>query len=168
MPPGRREVQVTTTIKNDPVTLNATHAAWKNAVATIRKYNIKGATFTLVLQPLVPEWANKGDPNMFGLEDCEEPLVIVNLSLTHDDKMHDREARELARKAIEEIDAFAAKRGTGHRYRFINYAGEWQNVMESYGEANLAFLREVSRRVDPDGLFQRGCKGGFKLGMEYD
>lgn len=72
--------------------------------------------------------------------------------------------RSITREAIEQIDAFALEHGTGHRYRYLNYCAAWQNPFEGYGEENLKFLRSVSKEVDPEGLFQRGCGGGFKLG----
>jgi hypothetical protein len=38
-------------------------------------------------------------------------------------------------------------------------------VIEGYGAANVAFLRDVSRKYDPLGVFQKLVPGGFKLGV---
>lgn len=54
-PPGRRQVFTTTTIQNDAATLAAAHAAYGNAITTIRRVHIKGLVWTLVLQPLLPD-----------------------------------------------------------------------------------------------------------------
>ena len=54
-PPGRRQVFATTTIKNDPATLTAAHAAYSSAIASVRRVNVKDLVWTLVLQPLIPE-----------------------------------------------------------------------------------------------------------------
>ncbi|PQE13564.1 FAD binding domain-containing protein [Rutstroemia sp. NJR-2017a BVV2] len=72
----------------------------------------------------------------------------------------------MTRKAVEEIEAVAAKNGTGNRYRYLNYCAKWQKPFEGYGEENWRFLKDTSRKYDPEGLFQRGCMGGFKLGVE--
>jgi FAD/FMN-containing dehydrogenase len=50
----------------------------------------------------------------------------------------------------------------------LNYCAEWQRPFEGYGRENWRFLQGVSRRYDPEGLFQRGCVGGFKLDVVDD
>ncbi|KAH7396483.1 hypothetical protein DE146DRAFT_678272 [Phaeosphaeria sp. MPI-PUGE-AT-0046c] len=132
-PPGRRQEFATTTSKNDRGTLEATHEAYRDAIKEIRQHNVQTMSWTLVLQPMLPAWARKGDPNVWGLADCtNEPLV-------NDDAIVQR----ITRSVIKQIDAVA-----------------------TYDTDNLEFMREVSKRYDPDGLFQRSCVGGFKLGVD--
>ena len=163
-PPGRRQVFATTTIKSDPATLAATHAVYRDAIASIRRVNVKGLVWTLVLQPLLPHWVRKGDANPLGLHDCtHEPLVIVSFTVNWAERRDDEFVKTTTRRAVEQIDAAAAANKTGHRYRYLNYCAEWQRPFEGYGGENWRFLQGVSRRYDPEGLFQRGCVGGFKL-----
>jgi hypothetical protein len=163
-PAGRRQVFATTTIKNDPATLAAAHAAYRDAIASIRRANVKGLVWTLVLQPLLPDWIRKGDANPLGLHDCtDEPLVIVSFTVNWAERRDDEFVKTTTRYAVEQIDAVAAANKTGHRYRYLNYCAEWQRPFAGYGEENWRFLQGVSRRYDPEGLFQRGCVGGFKL-----
>lgn len=165
-PPGRRQKLATTTIKNDPATLQAAHDAYREAIAKIRQHNIKGMTWTLVLQPLLPDWARKGDVNVLGLDSCtDEPLVNVQFTLNWALSQHDDIVQQITRSAIEQIDVFAKQHGTGHRYRYLNYCDSWQTPFDGYGEENLELMRAVSKEHDPDGLFQRACVGGFKLGL---
>ncbi|EON70095.1 hypothetical protein W97_09361 [Coniosporium apollinis CBS 100218] len=163
-PPDRRQVFATTTIKNDPATLAAAHAAYCDAIASIRRVNVKGLVWTLVLQPLLPDWVRKGDANPLGLLDCtHEPLVIVSFTINWAERRDDEFIKTTTRRAVERIDAVAAANQTGHRFRYLNYCAEWQRPFEGYGEESWRFLQGVSRRYDPEGLFQRGCVGGFKL-----
>lgn len=165
-PAGRRRVWATTTFRNDPATLAAAHGAYRDAIASIRRVNVKGMSWTLVLQPLLPDWVRKGDANPLGLHDCtDEPLVIVSITNLWNERKDDEFVTTITRHAIEQIDAVAAANKTSHRYRYLNYCAEWQKPFEGYGEENLRFLQRVSREYDPDGLFQRGCVGGFKLEM---
>ncbi|EGD98144.1 FAD binding domain-containing protein [Trichophyton tonsurans CBS 112818] len=167
-PPGRRQVLATTTIKNDMATLQAVYAAYKDAITPIKKANIKGMSWTLVLQPMLANWAGDGcDGDPFGLADTKEPLVIVSFTVNWIEKSDDKLSEKLTRDAIEQIDAAAAANGTSHRYRYMNYCGDWQRPFEGYGEENAQLLRNVSKKYDPEGLFQRGCVGGFKLDREY-
>ena len=165
-PPGRRQVFATTTIKNDPAALAAAHTAYGDAISSIRRVNVKGLVWTLVLQPLLPDWARKGDANPLGLHDgTHEPLVIVSFTVNWAERRDDEFVKTTTRRAVEQIDTVAAANRTGHRYRYLNYCAEWQKPFEGYGAENWRFLQGVSRRYDPAGLFQRGCVGGFKLDL---
>lgn len=164
--PGRRQTWATTTIKNDPATITATHDAYRAGVDSIRQAAIKDVSWTLVLQPLLPAWARKGQSTPLGLDESpDETLVIVQFTVNWALSADDGIVEEITRTAIEQIDAFATRSQTNHRYRYLNYCGSWQKPFHSYGEHNLEFLRRTSREYDPDGLFQRGCPGGFKLGL---
>ncbi|XP_014560919.1 hypothetical protein COCVIDRAFT_22907 [Bipolaris victoriae FI3] len=165
-PPQRRQEIATTTIQNDLETLTVTRAAYVNAIQKIRQHNIKGMTWTLVLQPLLPTWTCKGDANLMGLDDKDrEALVIVSFTVNWALRKDDEVVQNITRAAIEQIDAYALERGTQHKYRYMNYCAKWQNPFDGYGDENLESLHRVRREVDPEGLFQRGCIGGFKLGM---
>ncbi|ERF69174.1 hypothetical protein EPUS_01131 [Endocarpon pusillum Z07020] len=166
-PPGRRQVFATTTIKNDPATLAAVHAAYRDGIASLRRVNVRGLVWTLVLQPLLPDWVRKGDANPLGLHDCaDEPLVIVSFTINWDEGRDDEFVKTTTRRTVEQIDAFAAAHRTGHRYRYLNYCAEWQRPFKGYGAENWQFLRRVSKSYDPEGLFQKACVGGFKLDVE--
>ncbi|KAJ8129084.1 hypothetical protein O1611_g4550 [Lasiodiplodia mahajangana] len=54
-------------------------------------------------------------------------------------------------------------KGTKVDYVYMNYASEDQDVIKSYGGENKKFLQETSKKYDPEGLFQKGVPGGWKL-----
>lgn len=163
-PPGRRQVFAALTIKNDPPTIDAAHAAYRDAITPIRRLKVKGMVWTLVLQPLLPEWARKGDPNPLGLSDSNnDPLVILSFTVNWDERKDDDFVQQTTRRVVDKIEAIAAANGAGHRYRYLNYCAKWQRPFEGYGEENWRSLQDTSRKYDPDGMFQMGCTGGFKL-----
>ncbi|KAK5115415.1 hypothetical protein LTR85_009875 [Meristemomyces frigidus] len=164
-PPGKRQSFATTTIKNDQATLAAAHEAYASAILAFRKANVKNLVFTLVLQPFPSSVSQNDCPLPLGLNHDASGAALVNVSFTVNWPLakDDETVKALTRLATEEIDDFASANGTGHRYRYLNYCAEWQRPFEGYGVENLAFLRDVSARYDPDGLFQKGCPGGFKL-----
>lgn len=121
-------------------------------------------SWTLVLQPLLPIWLRKGDPNPLGLDSgTDEPLINVEFTVNWPDSGDDEFIKTTTHRAIEQIEAFAIANKTDHPWRYLNYCGDWQKPFESYGEENVRFLRETSRKYDPERLFQRACIGGFKL-----
>ena len=165
-PPGRRQVFATTTIKNDAATISAAHTAYCDAIASIRRVSVKGLLWTVVLQPLSSDWIRKDDASPLGLYDCpHESLVIVIFTVNWDERRDDDFVKTLTRRTVEQIDAFATANKTSHPYRYLNYCAEWQRPFIGYGEENWRFLQGVSTRYDPEGLFQKGCIGGFKLDL---
>lgn len=59
------------------------------------------------------------------------------------------------------IAATAQKAGFYDDYIFSNIAAREQNVLASYGQDNLNFLKSVSRKYDFMGVFQNLQNGGF-------
>ncbi|QSZ34589.1 hypothetical protein DSL72_006183 [Monilinia vaccinii-corymbosi] len=165
-PPGRRQLFATITIKNDPATITAMHSIYRESIDPLRR--AKGLVWTLVMQPLLPSWLQKGDPNPLGLGDVDEPLILVSFTVNWDKDEDDELVHTMTRKAIENTEAVAVRSGTAHPYRYMNYCAQWQKPFQGYGEANLRLLQETSKKYDPDGLFQKGCVGGFKLFSDVD
>lgn len=64
---------------------------------------------------------------------------------------------------LRQIEEASRQEGVGERFQYINYAAESQDPIASYGAASQARLRAVSRKYDPDGVFQKQVPGGFKL-----
>ena len=160
-PAGTRHMQGTTTIRNDIETMKAAYAIFCQTTTELR--HVKGLLFPFTFQTILPGWMNKGHPNVLGLEGCPEPLIIIGCSVTWAEAKDDLLVRSAIRRTLAQIDAAAALRQSSHPYRFMNYAMEWQQPYKGCGEENLKLMREASRKYDPDGLFQIGCAGGFKL-----
>lgn len=62
--------------------------------------------------------------------------------------------REFARSADENLNL---------DWEYINYADESQDPLSTYGRENVKKLREVALKYDPEQVFQKLCRGGFKL-----
>ena len=141
-----------------------THATFEEGIQAMRR--VSGMIWTLVLQPLPPASAGKGQPDVLGLGTRTEPLVMVRFTVvwknSDDDELVDRTSRGI----IEDIDHYAVARGTADLYRYLHNCASWQKPFDGYGADNKRFLQQMSREYDPDGLFQRACVGGFKLDMD--
>lgn len=55
--------------------------------------------------------------------------------------------------------------GLYNAYAYLNDAGPDQAVFQGYGAGNLQRLRDISKKYDPEGVFQKLLPGGFKLGF---
>ncbi|KAL8676864.1 MAG: hypothetical protein Q9186_006651 [Xanthomendoza sp. 1 TL-2023] len=171
-PPGLRygslfdltQLFITTTVKNDLVTLKEAHAAYRRGVLAMRL--VKGMVWTLILQPLLPVMVRKGQADSQGLAGRTESLVIILFTIVWERKTDDDLVQRTTRKVINDIDEFAATQGTADPYRYLNDCAIWQSPFDGYGAESKRFLQQISKVYDPDGLFQRACSGGFKLGMD--
>ena len=83
--------------------------------------------------------------------------------LLWEDAQYDDVVNEAAENWFHAVKKVTQDMGMGHRYEFANYAGPFQDIMASYGPENHQFLKEVSHKYDPRGLFQKAVKGGYKL-----
>ncbi|RYP14039.1 hypothetical protein DL767_010436 [Monosporascus sp. MG133] len=164
-PAGTRHMQGTTTIRNHAETMKAAYDIFCQTTTKLR--HVKGLLFPFTFQAILPAWMNKGDPNVLGLDGCTEPLIILNCSVTWAEAKDDELVRSTIRHTLEQIDAAAAARQSDHPYRFMNYCMEFQRPYEGCGKENLKLMREASLKYDPDGLFQSGLAGGFKLDINH-
>ena len=98
-----------------------------------------------------------------GLDRYDEPLVLSLLSVSWLNETDDALITDTAKKLFDDIDKRAAEENLAVGWKYLNYAAKWQDVIGGYGEVNKGKLQEASRKYDPDGLFQRGVPGGYKL-----
>lgn len=85
------------------------------------------------------------------------------LSAFWEDTASDDLVKSKASDVMEKINKKAKEMGLLHRFQYMNYADPSQHPIESYGRDNVQFLKAVSRKYDPKGIFQYQAPGGFKL-----
>lgn len=67
------------------------------------------------------------------------------------------------RDAFTAVKTVAEQKRVLRKFEYLNYAGPHQSPLASYGADSLNFLRQVSKKYDPTGVFQSKVPGGFKL-----
>ena len=77
--------------------------------------------------------------------------------------LDDDRINEAANQVFTQIDEQARQTNLTNRWIYLNYAGAFQDPIASYGSENKAKLQAISRKYDPEGLFQKGVPGGYKL-----
>lgn len=126
-------------------------------------YSPPDISWTLSLEPLPTAFTSHSHKDsILGLNTSENALITLftgswtNATLSN-------AANDLGRKLLRGMDQLAEARGLLRGFRYYNYADVSQDVLASYGGENVGFLREVSRKYDPAGVFQRKVPGGFKI-----
>ncbi|KAI9647933.1 hypothetical protein NHQ30_004322 [Ciborinia camelliae] len=128
--------------------------------------SITGLIGSLTLQPYPVSLLQKSvahGGNSLGLSPSDGPLVSILLLTTWQNKSDDETIFKTMRGTLENIKAAAVARNTSVDYVFMNYAAGFQDPISSYGAENKRKLQNVSKKYDPEGLFQKGVPGGFKL-----
>lgn len=106
--------------------------------------------------------AKKGG-NSLGLDPSLGPIISVALLMYWNLKSDDDKILGAFKAALKEMKADASSRGQLIDYVFMNYSFNFQDPIGSYGEENKKVLQKVSTKFDPEGIFQKGVPGGWKL-----
>ena len=129
---------------------------WHSTLDSIKK--VAGISYFLVFQRLPVIFPG----NSLGL-DVSDNLVVLCLSVTWSQVQDDEIINTVTQTLIDRIDKATTVAGLFHPFKFLNYAASFQDPIASYGLANKAQLKTVSKKYDPAGFFQKGIPGGFKL-----
>ncbi|KAI0502855.1 hypothetical protein F5B22DRAFT_653566 [Xylaria bambusicola] len=163
-PSPKRSVYMNTTVKADIATLQAATHIFSAAIEPLK--SCKDILLSLTLQPyplsLLQRSTTEGG-NVLGLEPELGSLVSILFLTYWENREDDEKIMNTLRDALNEIDGDAAQKGTLVPFKYLNYAAPFQDPIGSYGAANVEKLRSASRKFDPDGLFQEGVPGGWKL-----
>jgi hypothetical protein len=162
--PTNRCAYMNTTLKADVPTLQAAADIFSSALDKVT--SIEGMVFSFTMQPYPLSLLKRTAPaggNVLGLDPTDGPLVSVLILLYWKNKSDDETVLSTARGIIEAIDKDAVAKGTSVRFKYLNYAFDFQDPIGSYGIENQKKLQDASRKYDPDGLFQKGVPGGFKI-----
>ncbi|KAK4183596.1 bifunctional solanapyrone synthase [Podospora australis] len=164
---GARNHWTSLTVRADIDLIKIFRSMWQETLQSIK--DAEGFVFSLGFHPLTRallENSRKAGGNAMDISPSDGPLFVVLINpswaLPEDDGRIFAAVESLATRLRE----LASKRGLLHRYIFTNYAHRTDHVMAGYGKESLDRLRDVSAKYDPEGMFQKGVPGGFKLVRE--
>jgi hypothetical protein len=141
------------------------HRTFELYQATCEKVrNYTGIVWSLTFHPVVPAVISKSPFLQSAIPTLSippKPIIIAQITGTWKDEKDTAAIEETAVQLISDVDSAAREEGMQTGYVYLNYAHSGQKV---FGEGDrLRRLQDVSKRYDPDGIFQRCVPGGFKL-----
>ncbi|KAI1334210.1 FAD-binding domain-containing protein [Xylariaceae sp. FL0016] len=164
MPKLQRSAYLNLHVKVDSATLKSGAEIWQEALEPVK--GCEGLICSYTLQPypssLLQKSAVKGG-NTLGLTPDDGPIMSIALLSYWNDGNDDRKILEAFEGALESIKRDAISKGTALDFTFMNYSAPGQDPIGSYGRENKARLQEASKKFDPEGIFQKGVPGGWKL-----
>jgi len=161
---GLRQLYLTCTIKPDVALMEAFHDKWQETLAALK--DADGFIFSFGFQPLTKALLQNSAAaggNAKGLSPDDGPLFIVLLNPVWNSSQDDDRIISGVSNLLAAFKQLASVKGLLHRYIFTNYAYEQEDVFKGYGEESQANLNAASKKWDPEGIFQMGVPGGFKI-----
>ncbi|KAI4871004.1 hypothetical protein F4820DRAFT_741 [Hypoxylon rubiginosum] len=162
-PDGLRTLLATTTHGTSLEMFTAAFNAWNKSNAAFAGTSILQARLFWEPYPQATYQKAASGSNVLGLSGDQGALVVVGVAAAWSNASEDALMNQLAQTVVTNIDTAAKKLGQHYEYKYLNYASPWQDVIQSYGAANMAKLRNMSKKYDPRGIFQKNVPGGFKL-----
>ncbi|RYP42470.1 hypothetical protein DL767_000158 [Monosporascus sp. MG133] len=158
----------TLTVKNDERIMSKAAEVHDRLVEELKSYIPDGSfTTQCIFQPLPLVFARHSiaaGGNVLGLERNTSDGILLQMNTMVKTLDQKEFAYPRVKACIRAVEEYAATIDGGLlEWLYLNYADESQDVLRSYGAQNLEFMRAVSRKYDPQQVFQYFCPGGFKL-----
>lgn len=121
--------------------------------------DVQGMIVQLFIQPLPVT----NGTNSLGPVAARKDLVVVELTAGWDKAVDTNRARKSIQRIFDLQVNVLKREGMFNEWQYLNYADISQDPIGSYGKEQVKALRAASKKYDPEGLFQKGVPGGFKL-----
>jgi hypothetical protein len=150
-----------------PTIIHQVHSLWKSilpAICETHTYANPSAELTFQALPTPPR--NGSAPNSLGFSPNEIPekdMVFLQIVFTFGDASAIPGLEKSLKDMIEVIEELTRQEGVYHRYKYLNFAAWFQDPLGGYGKEQKRRLRDMARKYDPMGVFQKQMPGGFKL-----
>jgi FAD/FMN-containing dehydrogenase len=172
-PNGVRNTYATFTYKPTPELEEKLFEILDEGIAKVK--HVPGIGAFMPLHPLsrrsMSQMSNRGG-NSLGLQESDGPLVIALQAWMWLNSENDALIFQTTKEIVRRSEAVAKEMGLWHRYKYMNYAEKWQadDIYEGYGEANHEKLKQLQKKLDPEGVFTKGglCGGYFMLNEKVD
>ncbi|KAI2623582.1 FAD-binding domain-containing protein [Hypomontagnella submonticulosa] len=123
-----------------------------------------GASAVWVPNPIAASVATLGKQrggNLVGLQ--EVPQQWYEWFITWVDPAQDRTIWDVSQRITQRCTDAAKAKNLSLPYLFMNTAGKMQNVLNSYGAANVQTIKATAAKYDPGQVFQKLLNDGFLI-----
>ncbi|KAI0905186.1 FAD-binding domain-containing protein [Ustulina deusta] len=159
---------LTLTFNNDKRIANRAVELHAEFVESLKKLMAPDDFFTqMFLQPLPsyrwPIGSRRGG-NVLGLDDLRNNALLYTAGVgILTDEAPREEAYALVKEMTAKVADFAKSVQGEMDFIYLNYAGDDQDPLGSYGASNIELMKDVAAKYDPAGVFQTRVSGGYKI-----
>ncbi|KAL8923180.1 MAG: hypothetical protein Q9208_004743 [Pyrenodesmia sp. 3 TL-2023] len=130
---------------------------WEDSTRTLA--DIEGLQVQFLIQPQ----PTTNGTNSFGLTPGQTDVAMSVITAAYANAADDGTVQRYLKAITKKHENILRNKGLYLPFKYLNYADLSQDPIGSYGQHNKARLQAVSKKYDPNGLFQTGVPGGFKL-----
>lgn len=162
---GLRQTQWDVTLKVDRELFNFLINTFYSLLPSVQ--NLPGAFPTISIQAITDgqlAGMQKNGGNALGLDRSKGPFFVMNMSSRWSNAADDAAILKFFSSIIKTVKAEAKSKGLDNEYIYMNYASQFEDPISSYGAQNVERLRRISKKYDPQQVFQKLHPGHFKLG----
>lgn len=162
---GLRQTQWDVTLKVDRELFNFLINTFYSLLPSVQ--NLPGAFPTISIQAITDgqlAGMQKNGGNALGLDRSKGPFFVMNMSSRWSNAADDAAILKFFSSIIKTVKAEAKSKGLDNEYIYMNYASQFEDPISSYGAQNVDRLRRISKKYDPQQVFQKLHPGHFKLG----
>ncbi|KAM0812559.1 hypothetical protein AB5N19_12550 [Seiridium cardinale] len=154
----RRAIDIVCSFKNGDATLyQELFQAWEDGTNSLT--DIDGLQLVLLIQP----HPVTNGTNSLGLSAGEKDVVLSVITASYANSEDDETVQNGMQAIVDKHQEILQNRDLYIPFQYLNYADKTQDPIGSYGEEVKIRLQQVSRKYDPDGVFQKQVETGFKL-----
>ncbi|KAK2808723.1 hypothetical protein FQN50_004394 [Emmonsiellopsis sp. PD_5] len=121
---------------------------------------------SIAFQPVTKQFIEAGvkkGGNPQGVDASKAPYFWMVQNFSWDKSDDDKLISDACASITAEINTKLEAVGQKADYQYMNDAGEGQQVFQNYGPGNLATLKKIRQKYDPDRLFTDAMEGGWKV-----
>ncbi|KAF2730743.1 FAD-binding domain-containing protein [Polyplosphaeria fusca] len=166
---GSLNTQVTGTFLNVPSTLLNVVALHTDLISTLSsRIGAENFTSALFIQPIPTYFRSAGHRNggnILGLDRIAGNAILwtCGVGILNGDEAALAVAKMELNALSAALKARSIQKGADVDFVYLNYAEGMQDPLGSYGEENVAFLKGVASKYDPNSWWQTRVPGGFKV-----
>lgn len=168
-PWGYRNYIATVAFVNDLATLSHVHELTVELYKTVR--DVQNMEWLFAYEPLprlFTEHSIARGGNILGLNNTRDDLILMQLAPHWSSVSDDKVMYITAKQWVKQVQGYTQSVGKASNYLYLNYADGFQDPITAYGEGSVRYLRDMSRKYDAKGVFQKAVKGGFKIPGMHD
>ena len=161
---GLRDLFATYTFDNDKKIIQQIYAESQRLLEPVK--NATGLGWVVMFQPIPTAIVQAGvarGGNILGLDRLNKSQVLFLFFCQWNSSSDDDRLNEAANSLIQYVEKLTGPENNGDHWIYLNYALANQDVLGSYGKANVDKMKKASRKYDPSGVFQTLVPGGYKI-----
>lgn len=130
---------------------------WEKGIGKISKVDGIFVEFLTQPQPVT------NGTNVFGLTTGKTDYILIDMTVAYSRESDDALVQGTIKDIVDKQKALLKSKGYLVDFIYLNYADIAQDVLGSWGTANLNKLKAASKKYDPKEVFQTRVPGGYKL-----